>query len=98
MKDAKSQQVLAWLEEVNKILSATIDPFTEEQVYSSPGEKCLQEIIANIQKAIHTVDICVFTISDDRIDSQILASYHRGRSFRIITDNEKLHDMGSDIT
>jgi mitochondrial cardiolipin hydrolase len=95
--DTKSQQALAWLEEANKLLAAAAYPVTEEQVYFSPGEQCLQAITSSIQEAIHTLDICVFTISDDRITSQILACYQAGKQVRIITDNEKLHDMGSDI-
>ncbi|MDO1447635.1 phospholipase D-like domain-containing protein [Rhodocytophaga aerolata] len=97
LKDATSQQLLAWLEEANKLLAAAVHPATEEQVYFSPGEQCLQAIITHLQQAIDTIDICVFTISDDRIASQILSCYHAGKRMRIITDNEKLHDMGSDI-
>lgn len=96
-KDVKSQQMLVWLEEANKLLLATAFPETEEQVYFSPGEQCLQAIVSCIQKAIYTVDICVFTISDDRITSQIIACFQAGRKVRILTDNEKLHDLGSDI-
>jgi len=41
--------------------------------------------------------ICVFTISDDRIADAILRAYQRGVKIIIITDDHKLHDLGSDI-
>lgn len=41
--------------------------------------------------------ICVFTISDDRISDAIVRAHRNGISVKIITDNDKLHDTGSDI-
>jgi cardiolipin hydrolase len=45
----------------------------------------------------HKVDICVFTITDNRISSAISDAHRRGVRVRIITDNDKVHDAGSDI-
>jgi cardiolipin hydrolase len=43
------------------------------------------------------VDICVYTISDDQLSREILACHLRGIRVRVITDNEKQFDLGSDI-
>ncbi len=43
------------------------------------------------------MDICVFTISDDQITAAILGAYKRGVKVRIISDNDKSGDRGSDI-
>ena len=43
------------------------------------------------------MDICVFTISDNLISEEIAACHHRGVRVRIITDNDKMEDRGSDI-
>jgi phosphatidylserine/phosphatidylglycerophosphate/cardiolipin synthase-like enzyme len=67
------------------------------QAYFSPGDDCLDAVISALQKATNTLDICVFTISDDRISKEILACFRRGVKVRIITDNEKMLDLGSDI-
>jgi phosphatidylserine/phosphatidylglycerophosphate/cardiolipin synthase-like enzyme len=96
LKEANSQQLLSWLEEANKLLAAT-RPTVTEQVYFSPGEACLEAITNHMQQAVHTIDICVFTISDNRITGQIIASHQAGKRVQIITDNEKLYDTGSDI-
>ena len=42
------------------------------------------------------VDLCVFTITDDRLTSAILEAHHRGVRIRIITDDDKAADLGSD--
>ncbi|MEJ8758057.1 phospholipase D-like domain-containing protein [Pontibacter sp. H259] len=65
--------------------------------FFSPGEDCLNAIISAIELTERTIKICVFTISDDRISDAIVRAYQRGISIKIITDNDKLHDLGSDI-
>lgn len=63
----------------------------------SPGEACLGMIVNHIINARRSIDICVFTITDDRISNTILAAHKRGVKIRIITDNEKAYDAGSDV-
>jgi mitochondrial cardiolipin hydrolase len=67
------------------------------RVYFSPGEGCQQAIIAELESASNYVDICVFTISDNVISRAIDACHKRGINVRIITDNDKMDDRGSDI-
>jgi len=45
----------------------------------------------------HTLDICVFTITDNKIANGILSEFRDGVHVRIITDNDKANDRGSDI-
>ena len=65
--------------------------------FFSPGDDCLNAIIACMDAAEESIKICVFTISDDRISDAIMQAHRRGVAIRIITDNDKLHDLGSDI-
>ncbi|PIQ22873.1 MAG: endonuclease [Cytophagales bacterium CG18_big_fil_WC_8_21_14_2_50_42_9] len=67
------------------------------KAYFSPGDACLNAIISSINGAQSIIKICVFTISDDRITRAILQVHRRGIKIKILTDNEKLHDKGSDI-
>lgn len=64
----------------------------------SPGESCREAIIGQISQAKRSLDICVFTISDDTISEAILQAHNRNIRIQIITDNDKLYDVGSDIT
>ena len=67
------------------------------QACFSPGDACLKAIITGIQSVRSSLKICVFTISDDRITQAILQAHRRGVAVRLLTDNEKLFDKGSDI-
>jgi phosphatidylserine/phosphatidylglycerophosphate/cardiolipin synthase-like enzyme len=71
--------------------------YKSSRAYFSPSLDCLNAINNTLQQAKNQVDICVFTISDDRISKEILAAHQRKVKVRILTDNEKLHDVGSDI-
>jgi phosphatidylserine/phosphatidylglycerophosphate/cardiolipin synthase-like enzyme len=62
----------------------------------SPGDACPQRIARFLGSASRTLDICVFTITDDRITSAILAAHDRGRRVRVVTDDDKAMDPGSD--
>lgn len=66
-------------------------------VHFSPGDECVKHIRSLIHQAEEKLDICVFTISDDRIADAIKDAFDRGIEIRIITDNFKLWDEGSDI-
>ena len=69
----------------------------ENQVYFSPGEDCVNHIIDLINEAYTQLDICVFTISDDRISRALVEAMKNGVEIRIISDNFKVEDTGSDI-
>ncbi|MFO0627637.1 MAG: phospholipase D-like domain-containing protein [Polyangiales bacterium] len=67
------------------------------RAFFSPGEDCLDAIRDAFDGATRTVDVCVFTITDDRIRDAMLAARRRGVALRVISDNDKSMDEGSDI-
>ena len=67
------------------------------KAYFSPGTDCLNAIIDTLLTAKNTVKICVFTISDNRIVDAIKELQYRGINIKIISDNDKRFDRGSDI-
>lgn len=90
--------VLVWTEKINKlILAANKMEVQQERVYFSPGEECLQAIITQIRLAKNRIRICLFTISDDRIAEELLTKHKQGLSVKIISDNDKVYDQGSDV-
>jgi phosphatidylserine/phosphatidylglycerophosphate/cardiolipin synthase-like enzyme len=98
--DPAAAQVLDWLEEVVKTLQPRPrkeEKETQVEAHFGPGEDCPACIIRLFNAARRKVDVCVFTITHDRISSAILAAHRRGVTVRIITDNEKAFDLGSDI-
>ena len=88
--------VMTWLENVVKTLSHQDDSL-QANAYFSPGEDVRKRLLALCNHAQKTLDVCVFTISDDTLANAILAAFKRGVDVRIITDDEKSHDKGSNI-
>lgn len=87
--------ILEWIKSANSALITR--PGEKSDAFFSPGEACRNVIIDQIQRAVNRINICVFTISDDTITNAIIDSHKRGRSVRLITDNDKSLDAGSDI-
>jgi phosphatidylserine/phosphatidylglycerophosphate/cardiolipin synthase-like enzyme len=109
LTDPQAKQILDWLEDVVKLFKfatgagaanaaspASASPSTAS-AYFSPGPECVQQLQYLFSQTRQKADICVFTITDDRIARGILDMFHRGVSVRIISDNDKSFDIGSDI-
>lgn len=95
--------VLEWLDEFLKLLDAPpsgpVAPARNQvaEAHFSPGYECLDKLLALIDAARSTLDVCVFTITDDRISRALVAAHRDGKKIRVITDDEKSFDPGSDI-
>jgi mitochondrial cardiolipin hydrolase len=86
------------LEWIKTATSALIIPAPETtDAFFSPGDVCRNTIIQHIDRAITQLQICVFTISDDSITKSLLAAHRKRVQIKVITDNDKSLDMGSDI-
>jgi phosphatidylserine/phosphatidylglycerophosphate/cardiolipin synthase-like enzyme len=89
---------IEWLEDVNKVFQPREAPdHNSSQVYFSPGDDCPQIIVNQLERASRSIDICVFTITDNRIADAIRDAFVRGIAVRVISDNDKSLDPGSDI-
>ena len=98
--DADPLGLLRWLEGVGRALDvgrSSEGGKPHASASFSPGPACLQAIQGQLRAARRRVDICVFTLSDDRITDEVLAAHQRGVAVRILTDNDKEFDAGSDI-
>lgn len=96
----EAKAVLDWLEDVNKVLQRQRANGEEPRpagAYFSPGPDCLYQIVELLRESRRTADICVFTITDDRISDAIIAAKQRKVDVRVITDNDKSVDRGSDV-
>ncbi len=89
---------LYWLEDAVKLIwSEQPTPDEHNAVYFSPGDDGLNAIKSQIDNAVNSLDVCVFTISDNRISDALVSAHRRGVNVRIITDDHKRHDTGSDV-
>lgn len=93
---ASNQQfILEWVKTANSALTVSQPETTD--VYFSPGDACRNVIMRSIEAATQKLNICVFTISDDHIANSLLLAHKKGVQIKIITDNDKSFDVGSDI-
>ncbi len=93
-------RALAWLDGITHVLASTLKETQEsaqQEVLFSPRDDCAARIQSMIRGATSAIDICVFTITDDGIAAEILQAHKRGKRVRIVSDNEKADDRGSDI-
>lgn len=92
-------QVLGWLQAVVRALDSARAPasIAPSRACFSPGEGCLRIIISHLTRTRRSADLCVFTLSDDRIAAEVLAAHQRGVAVRLLTDNSKEFDAGSDV-
>lgn len=94
----RASAIIEWLEEVVKVMQPA-KPRREiaDKAYFSPGNDCSRKIAELIRHARHKLDICVFTITDNSISDAIVDAHAGGTAVRIISDNDKALDGGSDI-
>ncbi len=100
MADADADIVLTWLEEVEKALfevPSTSPAPGGPEAWFSPHQEVWARIVRAIEGLRTRADIAVFTITDDRITRALLDAHRRGVALRIVTDNDKSADLGSDI-
>lgn len=92
--------VIEWLEAASTLLlppAAASAQKPRAEVHFSPGDACVAAIQRFIAQAARQLDVCVFTVADDRLTDALLAAQRRGVRVRLLTDDDKLHDRGSDV-
>ena len=63
----------------------------------APGDGCFALLDQALHAARDRADLCVFTITDDRVTARILQRHADGLPVRVLSDNDKQHDAGSDV-
>ncbi|NVJ61663.1 MAG: DUF1669 domain-containing protein [Gammaproteobacteria bacterium] len=93
-------RVLKWLEQVIKTIDGLRqgdNELSQPEVFFSPGKQIINRLKQLISNAEHSIDVCVFTISDDNLKSDLIKAHNKGVLVRVLTDNLKVHDLGSDV-
>ena len=82
--------LLKWLEGVMRSLDVGRAPqgTAVASAHFSPGTACLQAIVDRLRAVRRQADLCVFTLSDDRITAEVLAAHARG--FELLLANARL--------
>ncbi|MFT5470113.1 MAG: cardiolipin hydrolase [Verrucomicrobiales bacterium] len=92
--------VIDWLEGVVKAIDGASDDGDvgfASRAYFSPGDTCVNCICLLFRSIKTSADVCVFTITDNRIRDEVVEAHLRGIKVRVISDDDKSEDRGSDI-
>jgi len=95
---AKVLDALRWLEQVVKTLDLSfVAASAGTTAFFTPGDSCLRKLRDLCRSSRRVIDVCVYTIADDRLTDELLDAHQRGVKVRIISDNDKRFDAGSDV-
>ncbi len=93
------REVLSWLLDLSKTLvhAQTESGGRDARVYFEPVDDCSVIIREQVRACGQSLWICVFTLTDNRISDEVIRAMERGVTVRIISDDDKSLDRGSDI-
>ncbi|MCZ4407613.1 phospholipase D-like domain-containing protein [Cryomorphaceae bacterium 1068] len=94
---AEVKNLISWMYGAFQTIAKDNERKVWNSAFFSPGEECRDKIVNSLKSATHNIDICVFTISDDRISETIMERHNLRVPVRIISDNDKAFDRGSDL-
>jgi mitochondrial cardiolipin hydrolase len=97
LADPRAGDVLDWLEDVVKLLHPVRQGHAPAEALFSPADNVTGRLCSLFDTARQSADVCVFTITDDRVTRALIAAHDRGVNVRVVTDNDKAFDLGSDI-
>ncbi len=100
MHDPRDRQVLRWLADVLGALRADSEQGQERRAsraWFGPDDPLADLLVSLLASARQSIDAAVFTITDDRIHDALVDAHRRGVLVRILSDDDKASDPGSDI-
>ncbi|KAI8873621.1 phospholipase D/nuclease [Ramicandelaber brevisporus] len=62
-----------------------------------PDETSFMQLVSLIDCAVETVELAIFTLTDNDMANALIRAHRRGVAVRIIADNEQINALGSDI-
>lgn len=87
----------SWLEDAMKILDRAKAITYTSIAYFSPENSGRDELRNLLLQAKKSIWACIFTISDNDLANALIQRSRSGLDVKVISDDQKLHDTGSDI-
>jgi mitochondrial cardiolipin hydrolase len=97
-KDPRDAELIAWLGEA---LAMLVPPDTRSvpapKVLFGPEAPMVETLVSLVQGTQRSLDVAVFTLTDDRLAEAMIDLSRRGVPVRVLTDDDKQYDRGSDV-
>jgi cardiolipin hydrolase len=103
LSDADDREASEWLKRVVRATLPQREPQESAseadvaEAWFSERQDCAKRLVRMLDGARGSLDICVFTITHDDITDAILRATSRGVAIRVVSDDLKATDTGSDI-
>lgn len=96
--DPRDRALVHWLGDALALLAPRADRrFAASRAWFGPEEPMVEQVRAVLDHGRRCIDVAVFTITDDRLADALLSAHGRGVRVRVLTDDDKAHDKGSDV-
>ena len=95
--DKNQQYIFKWLKKITQVLGDFGTDAEHNNAYFSHTDDLRAKVIDVIDQAQAELSVSLFTISDNAIADAIKKGNDRGVNVRIVTDDDKIMDKGSDI-
>ena len=97
LSDKDPQAVMKWLRKVSNILDDASATSDYNMAYFAHHDNIRDKTVQLLKESEKTLDICMYTLSDNVIADTVTEQHKKGVKTRIITDDQKIMDPGSDI-
>jgi len=102
MRDPRDRETVGWLEDLVRIVisggpEAPLKPTPSPWARFGPEEPMVESVLAFVADTRRSLDVAVFTLTDDRLSDALSQLHRRGVAVRLLTDNDKSWDRGSDV-
>ncbi|MEM6796130.1 MAG: phospholipase D-like domain-containing protein [Acidobacteriota bacterium] len=91
------REVLEWLLSLSKIVARSGAQARTAEVLFEPRDDTVARLSTLIREARRSIDLCVFTVTDNRLAEALLQAHRQGVLVRMISDDDKAEDRGSDV-
>ncbi len=97
-RDPRDRRVLDWLEDAaGLVLSSAPERPRPGRAWFGPEDPMVETVERFIRDTRRRLDVAVFTITHDRLSEALLDLHRRGVRVRVLSDDDKSFDPGSDI-
>lgn len=97
LRNPNDRELVKALGQAIAILRPASVPRARSTAYFGPQDPMVSTLRSLIEGTRRTLDIAVFTLTDDRLTEAVLDAHDRGVAVRILTDDDKAYDRGSDV-
>ena len=99
--DGRDEKIVDWLEDVIKVFrpasGLSVSGSRVAESHFLPGSGAVDALVTRLHRCRRSMDICVFTVTYDKLADEVIEAHRRKVKVRLITDDEKALDLGSDI-